>query len=136
VAKGEASYAPCAACHGADGNSGSPANPKLAGQHPEYLNKQLQEFKSGKRANAIMSGMVAALSPEDMKLANRFRRLWSLYQQNVDLIQVGAYEAGSNPEVDEAIRLRAAMETFLRQDMHIGEVEVSTRESLRRLLTE
>jgi len=76
------------------------------------------------------------LSPEDMKLANRFRRLWSLYQQNVDLIQVGAYEAGSNPEVDEAIRLRAAMETFLRQDMHIGEVEVSTRESLRRLLTE
>jgi len=39
----------------------------LAGQHPEYLNKQLQEFKSGKRANAIMSGMVAALSPEDMK---------------------------------------------------------------------
>jgi len=43
------------------------ANPKLAGQHPEYLNKQLQEFKSGKRANAIMSGMVAALSPEDMK---------------------------------------------------------------------
>jgi len=76
------------------------------------------------------------LSPEDMKLANRFRRLWSLYQQNVDLIQVGAYEAGSNPEVDEAIRLRAAMETFLRQDMHIGEVEVSTREGLRRLLTE
>ena len=67
VAKGEASYAPCAACHGTDGNSGSPANPKLAGQHPEYLNKQLQEFKSGKRANAIMSGMVAALSPEDMK---------------------------------------------------------------------
>ena len=67
VAKGEASFAPCAACHGADGNSGSPANPKLAGQHPEYINKQLQEFKSGKRANAIMSGMVAALSPEDMK---------------------------------------------------------------------
>jgi len=76
------------------------------------------------------------LSPEDMKLANRFRRLWSLYQQNVDLIQVGAYEAGSNPEVDEAIRLRAAMETFLRQDMHIGEVEVSTREGLRQLFTE
>ena len=76
------------------------------------------------------------LSPEDMKLANRFRRLWSLYQQNVDLIQVGAYEAGSNPEVDEAIRLRADMENFLRQDMHIGEVEVSTREGLRRLFAE
>ncbi len=68
LAKGEASYgAVCAACHGADGNSGTPANPKLAQQHPEYLVKQLQEFKSGKRANAIMSGMVAALSDDDMR---------------------------------------------------------------------
>ncbi len=67
LAKGEASFAACAACHGADGNSGSPANPKLAAQHPEYTAKQLQEFKSGKRANAIMSGMAAGLSPEDMK---------------------------------------------------------------------
>jgi cbb3-type cytochrome c oxidase subunit III len=68
VAKGEASYAAvCAACHGADGNSGSPANPKLAQQHPEYIVKQLQEFKSGKRANAIMGGMAAALSEDDMK---------------------------------------------------------------------
>jgi cytochrome c553 len=67
-AKGAASYAPvCAACHGPDGNSMVPANPKLAQQHPEYLNKQLQEFKSGKRANPIMMGMVAALSDEDMK---------------------------------------------------------------------
>ena len=68
LAKGEASFgAVCASCHGADGNSGSPANPKLAQQHPEYLTKQLQEFKSGKRANAIMSGMVANLSEQDMK---------------------------------------------------------------------
>ena len=68
LAKGEASFgAVCAACHGADGNSGTPANPKLAQQHPEYLVKQLQEFKSGKRANAIMSGMAAALSDDDMR---------------------------------------------------------------------
>ena len=68
LAKGEASFGTvCASCHGADGNSGSPANPKLAQQHPEYLVKQLQEFKSGKRANAIMSGMAGALSDEDMK---------------------------------------------------------------------
>ncbi len=68
LAKGEASYsAVCASCHGADGNSGSPANPKLAQQHPEYLATQLQEFKSGKRANAIMSGMSASLSDQDMK---------------------------------------------------------------------
>jgi flagellum-specific ATP synthase len=52
----------------------------------------------------------------------------------VDLIQVGAYEAGSNPEVDEAISLRPAMETFLRQDMHIGELESDTRDQLRRLM--
>lgn len=57
----------CVACHGADGNSPAPANPKLAGQHAEYINKQLNNFKSGERANPIMAGMVAALSPEDMK---------------------------------------------------------------------
>lgn len=57
----------CIACHGADGNSPVPANPKLASQHPDYLNKQLANFKSGERKNPIMTGMVAALSPEDMK---------------------------------------------------------------------
>ncbi len=68
LAKGEAKYtAVCAACHGADGNSGIPANPKLAGQHPQYLVKQLQEFKSGKRNNAVMTGFAAMLSDEDMK---------------------------------------------------------------------
>ncbi|MEI6761552.1 MAG: c-type cytochrome [Betaproteobacteria bacterium] len=68
LAKGEASFtAVCAACHGADGNSGTPVNPKLAQQHPEYLVKQLQEFKSGKRANAVMSGMAATLTEADMK---------------------------------------------------------------------
>lgn len=68
LAAGEAKYtAMCASCHGADANSGSPAYPKLAGQHPEYLVKQLQEFKSGKRANAIMSGFAAGLSDDDMR---------------------------------------------------------------------
>jgi cytochrome c553 len=68
LVKGEASYgAVCAACHGADGNSGTPAYPKLAQQHPEYLVKQLQEFKSDKRNNAVMKGFASALSDEDMK---------------------------------------------------------------------
>jgi cytochrome c553 len=68
LAKGQASYAAvCAACHGADGNAPTPAYPKLAGQHPQYLYKQLVEFKSGKRANAIMSGLVASLSEDDMR---------------------------------------------------------------------
>ena len=68
MAKGQATFtAACAACHGADGNSGSPEYPKLAQQHPEYLVKQLTEFKSGKRANAVMMGMSMSLSEEDMK---------------------------------------------------------------------
>jgi len=57
----------CAACHSTDGNSVITLNPKLAAQHPEYIQKQLTEFKSGKRANAVMSGMAAGLSDEDMK---------------------------------------------------------------------
>ena len=68
LVKGEASYtAVCAACHGADGNSAIAANPKLSQQHPEYLVKQLHEFKSGKRNNAIMKGFASALSDDDMK---------------------------------------------------------------------
>ncbi|ABM93394.1 cytochrome c4 [Methylibium sp. Pch-M] len=66
--KGEAiSTAVCAACHTADGSRGSPANPILAGQHPEYLAKQLAEFKSGKRNNAIMKGFASTLSEDDMR---------------------------------------------------------------------
>ena len=68
VAKGQASYAAvCAACHGPDGNSAITANPKLAQQHPDYLAKQLSEFKSGKRANGVMMGMASILSDDDMK---------------------------------------------------------------------
>ena len=57
----------CAACHAADGNSAISLNPKLAGQHPEYLLKQLTNFKEGTRANAVMLGMVTNLTPEDMQ---------------------------------------------------------------------
>lgn len=68
LAKGEAMFTGvCAACHGADGNSAAPAYPKLAQQHPEYLVKQLQEFKSDKRVSAIMKGFASMLSDEDMK---------------------------------------------------------------------
>jgi cytochrome c553 len=61
----------CAACHGADGNSPIPANPALAAQHPEYVLKQLNNFKprNGKpaeRVNPVMSSMVANLSGDDM----------------------------------------------------------------------
>jgi cytochrome c553 len=73
LAKGQAIAGQvCAACHGADGNSPSPANPKLAGQGSEYLEKQLHNFKAipGKKAereNAVMAGMAVGLSPEDIR---------------------------------------------------------------------
>ena len=62
----------CAGCHNADGNSVIPMNPILAGQHAEYITKQLMDFKAtesapAKRNSPIMSSMVAALSLEDMK---------------------------------------------------------------------
>ncbi|GKS75450.1 cytochrome c4 [Acidovorax sp. SUPP950] len=68
LAKGEATFtAVCVACHAADGNSAIAINPKLAQQHPEYLVKQLQEFKSGKRNNPVMKGFASALSDDDMR---------------------------------------------------------------------
>jgi len=57
----------CVACHGPDGNSLVPDYPKLAQQHPEYIVKQLTEFKAGKRQNPVMLGFASALSEEDMK---------------------------------------------------------------------
>jgi cytochrome c553 len=62
----------CIACHGADGNSPTSANPKLAGQHATYLFKQMKEFKAGAdgksvRVNAIMNGMIAPYTEEQMK---------------------------------------------------------------------
>ena len=67
-AKGQAlSTQVCGACHTADGSRGAPANPIIAGQHPEYLVKQLHEFKSGKRNNPVMKGFASTLSDDDMR---------------------------------------------------------------------
>ena len=57
----------CAACHTADGSRGIPTNPILQGQHADYIVKQLTEFKSGKRDNAIMKPMASTLSEDDMR---------------------------------------------------------------------
>lgn len=68
VAAGQAKAAVCAGCHGADGNGGAdPLWPKLAGQDPAYIAKQLADFKSGARKDPIMAGMAAPLSAADMK---------------------------------------------------------------------
>jgi cytochrome c553 len=80
----------CAACHTADGNSTISLNPKLAGQHPEYLLKQLTNFKVGTRANPVMSAQVANLSAEDMKgLATYFSK------QSITLAKAKSNGAGS-----------------------------------------
>jgi flagellum-specific ATP synthase len=71
--------------------------------------------------NGSISRLMPSLLPPDaFKRSNRLRRLWSLYQQSRDLIQVGAYVAGSDADLDQAIRLRPTLEAFLRQDMHAG----------------
>jgi cytochrome c553 len=68
VAAGQAKAAVCAGCHGADGNGGAdPLWPRLAGQDPAYIAKQLADFKSGARKDPIMAGMAAGLSAADMK---------------------------------------------------------------------
>ena len=68
TAKGEAiAKQVCTICHGMDGNSPLAINPNLAGQHSGYLYKQLLDFKSGARSNAIMTGMIANLSENDLR---------------------------------------------------------------------
>ena len=57
----------CSACHGVDGNSTDVNNPRLAGQHPDYIAKALRDYKSGDRNNAIMKGFAATLSKKDIE---------------------------------------------------------------------
>lgn len=66
AAAGQAKAAACAACHGPDGNSFNPEWPKLAGQHPDYIVKQLKDFKAGVRQNPLMSPMAAPLNDQDI----------------------------------------------------------------------
>lgn len=73
VEAGRAKSAPCAACHGADGNAISSTIPNLAGQNWRYIYLQLKDFKEGRRSNALMSPMAQPLSRQDMiDLANFF----------------------------------------------------------------
>jgi flagellum-specific ATP synthase len=85
--------------------------------------------------NGSISRVMQNLLPADeLKLANRVRRLWSLYQQHQDLISVCAYDIGSNPEIDQAIALRSQLEAFLVQDMHTEVDHATTRQNIRQLL--
>jgi cytochrome c553 len=99
LAKGEAiSSQVCVACHAADGNSPTPANPKLAGQHADYLYKQLMDFKvkqgakEAARANAIMAGFAAGLSDEDMRNVSAYlskQALKPASAANKDIVELG-----------------------------------------------
>ena len=80
---GKEKAAQCASCHGADGNSLNPEWPKLAGQHADYLVKQLQWFEQGERENATMKPMAAALSEQDR-------------------LDVAAYYASQTPKIGAA----------------------------------
>jgi cytochrome c553 len=66
AADGQTKSATCVACHGIDGNSVDPANPKLAGQHEEYTTRHLKLFRSGERVNAVMSAMAIGLTDTDI----------------------------------------------------------------------
>ena len=95
----------CAACHGPDGNSTAPINPKLASQHPSYLYKQLTDFKvqdgqqAAARVNAVMAGFAAMLSDEDMhNLAAYYaaKEMKPSAARNKDTVELGKkiYQAG------------------------------------------
>ncbi|BDU57546.1 flagellum-specific ATP synthase [Limnohabitans sp. MORI2] len=84
---------------------------------------------------SISRVMQILVNSDELKQSNKLRRLWSVYQQNADLVQVGAYESGSNPELDEAIRIREQMVDFLRQDMDKGEDYAMTRSRLSQMLS-
>ena len=96
---GKAKSAVCTACHGADGNSSNPIWPSLAGQHEEYTKRQLSLFKSGERKDAVMVGMVAGLTPEDMENLGAFyaSQKAKLASANENLIEAGKaiYQGGN-----------------------------------------
>ncbi len=88
---GQAKAASCAACHGADGNSINPLWPSLAGQHPEYIVRQLEAYQSGDREDQLMTAFATSLSDEDMyDLAAYFATLPSV-QRGADpaLVELG-----------------------------------------------
>jgi cytochrome c553 len=93
LAKGQATATQvCAACHTADGTRGSPANPIIAGQHADYLAKQLAEFKAAKRQNPVMQAMAAPLSEADIKNVAAFyasKEVKPGFAKNKELVALG-----------------------------------------------
>lgn len=100
-AAGQEKSATCAACHGADGNSASPQWPKLANQHAAYIVKQLHNFQDGERVNAVMQGMAAPLSDDDINNLAVYFATQELKPGLADKDQIGQGETlyrGGDPE--------------------------------------
>ena len=88
---GAAKAAPCAACHGPDGNSGAPAFPKIAGQSARYLSKQIHDIKSGVRPVPAMQPTVEPLTNQDIEDIAAFfaSKKASVNQAKKDLVAKG-----------------------------------------------
>jgi cytochrome c553 len=84
----------CALCHGPEGQSASVIYPRLAAQHPDYLQKQLKDFRDGRRKSETMSDMTKDLTNEDIALLARFfssKTAGARQPADTDLAAVGKY---------------------------------------------
>ena len=82
---------------------------------------------------SISRAMNDIATPEHRQAAIAFKQLYSVYQQNRDLINVGAYQAGSDERIDAAIEAMPILLEFLRQDMHVPEPLEQSLSDLMRL---
>jgi cytochrome c553 len=108
IAAGKAAAAPCAACHGSDGISRQPGIPSLAGQHAGYIQAALIAYRSGARKTAMMQGVLAPLSEQD--IANISAYYASLRGFNTRPKDVGA-QAAVTPEPDPYAAAKKASQT-------------------------
>jgi cytochrome c553 len=84
----------CFICHGAEGESSSPVFPRLAGQHAEYVTRQLIDYKTGRRKSSAMQPMVEDLSPADFVALGQFFETRPVQHHAVDdpeLAQMGRF---------------------------------------------
>lgn len=91
---GEIASGQCFICHGVEGESSSPIYPRLAGQHAEYIAKQLSRYQSGARADATMRKQVEALTPDDMRALGAYyekKNSPATEPTNKDLAGMGRY---------------------------------------------
>ncbi|MEW8028523.1 MAG: c-type cytochrome [Candidatus Thiodiazotropha sp.] len=99
--EGKNKSAICAGCHGADGNSPiNPLWPKIAGQHPRYIEKQIKDFKSGARVDATMAPMAMPLSDQDIADLAAYYSSQSrqIGEASADMVSAGEalYRAGNS----------------------------------------